>query len=117
MCMITAQNTCYFPAIIRGVYYSPIDALLWLCVPHDEAMSLVEASWRANVGLQKAPLSIVASVDGGRAVAAVYLGALQWAACNAFLEPVCRTRVEAERRLQKLVKGARRGCVGVCEVA
>ncbi|MFZ4537527.1 hypothetical protein [Propionivibrio sp.] len=79
-----------------------------LCVPRDEAMDLVAASWRSEE-----VICVVAYVDGGRTVAALRTPEGRWAACNAFLDDGCTTRREAERRLQKRLKRGRRGYVGV----
>lgn len=98
----------YFPATICHLYDSPIDALVALCVPRAEAMDLVVASWRDG-----AAESVLATVDGGRDVAALRTAQGRWAACHAFLEHDCSTRREAERLLQKLLKRGRQGCVGV----
>jgi hypothetical protein len=98
----------YFPAIVCAEYDSPIDALIGLCVPQDEATDLVAASWR-NGG----SACVVATIDGGRAVAALRTPEGRWAACNAFLDYGCSTPREAERQLQKLLKRGRRGVVGV----
>lgn len=98
----------YFPAILCAEYDSPIDALVGLCVPHDEAMDLVAASWRGGeTGC------LVTRVDGGRTVAVLPTPDGRWAACNAFLEACCATRSEAERELKKRLKRGRRGFVGV----
>ena len=97
----------YFPAIICAEFDSPIDALLSLCVPQDEATTLVAASWRHGEAA-----CVVSTIDGGRAVAALPTPDGRWAACNAFLDDVCTTRPEAERRLRRLVKRGRRGMVG-----
>ena len=59
----------YFPAVLCVLCDSPIDALVALCVPRDEAMELVAASWAGDP-----PCCVLASVDGGRSVAAL-LGA------------------------------------------
>ena len=101
----------YFPAILCAEYDSPIDALIGLCVPQDEAMNLVAASWRNG----EAPC-IVTTVDGGRSVAVLRTPEGRWAACNAFLDACCSTRSEAERQLQKRLKRGRRGYVGVLPV-
>jgi hypothetical protein len=98
----------YFPAIVCAEHDSPIDALISLCVPFDEAMDLVAASWRSDGGG-----CIVATIDGGRAVAALRTGGGRWAACNAFLDYLCPTPREAERQLGKLLKRGRQGLVGV----
>ena len=98
----------YFPAILCVECDSPIDALLALHVPQDEAMDLVAAAWadgRARC--------VLARVDGGRQVAAILLPGGRWAACNAFAGQLCATPREAERRLEKLLKQGRRGAVGV----
>lgn len=100
--------TPYFPAVICAEYDSPIDALVGLHVPQDEAMDLVAASWSGN-----GAGCVLATVDGGRNVAAILTPAGRWAACNAFVEECCSTRHEAERRLKKLLKRGRRGVVGV----
>jgi len=101
------SDTLFFPATVRAEYDSPIDALINLCVPHDEAMDLVTASWRDG-----GDLAVVTSVDGGRAVAAIRTPAGRWAACNAFPEYVCAVPSEAERSLRKILKRGRRGLVG-----
>jgi len=97
----------YFPAVVCVECDSPIDALLALCVPRDEAMDLVAASWRDDEGE-----CILTTVDGGRSVAAIRTPTGQWAACHAFLDHACATRKEAERQLGKLLKRGRRGYVG-----
>ena len=102
----------FLPAIVRDEYDSPIDALVNLCVPLGEAMDLVAASWRAG-----GDRSVVTTVDGGRAVAAILTPAGRWAACNAFPEYACAHRGEAERRLRKLQKRGRRGLLGQVDEA
>ena len=107
----TAMNECppevYFPAVICAIYESPIDALIGLHVPQDEAMDLVAAAWAGEEGA-----CVLATVDGGRSVAAIRLHDGRWAACNAFVGESCSTEKEAERRLQKLLKRGRSGLVG-----
>jgi hypothetical protein len=98
----------YFSAIVRDEYDSPIDALLALGVPRDEAMDLVAASWR-----QGGPDCIVTIVHGGRSVAVLPLPARRWAACNVFQGKVCTTAHEAERRLGKLLRRGRQDYVGM----
>ncbi len=100
----------YFPAVLCGEFDSPVDALRSLCVPHAEAMDLVAASWRgASV------LAILAAIDGGRRVAAIPLAAGRWAACHAYPEHAALSRPEAERRLQKFVRGKKRGVLGLLD--
>jgi hypothetical protein len=101
----------YFPAIVCVECDSPIDALVALCVPRDEAMAIVVASWRDEAAC------VVASVAGGRAVAALRTAQGRWAACNAFTDHCCATPGEAERQLAKLLKRGRRGLVGVLAAA
>lgn len=104
---MTESPIRYLPAIICAEYDSPIDALLGLHIPLDEAMDLVAAHWHGGaVGC------VLASADGGRAVAAILLPSGRWAACNAFVTHLCDRRSEAERQLRKLAKRGRRGCVG-----
>ena len=98
----------YFPAIVCVECDSPIDALVALCVPRDEAMDLVAASWRGNQ-----PACVVATVDGGRKVAALRTPEGRWAACNVFLDPCFATPGEAERELSKLLRRGRRGRIGM----
>lgn len=97
----------FFPAVVCADYDSPIDALVALCVPRDEAMDLVAASWRDKGGE-----CILTTIDGGRTVAAIRQRNGQWAACHAFVDHACATRHDAERQLGKLLKRGRRGCVG-----
>ena len=97
----------YFPAVVCVECDSPIDALLALCVPREEAMDLVAASWRSN-----ACECILTTVDGGRSVAALRTPAGRWVGCHAFLDHACTTRKEAERQLRKLLKRGRQGYVG-----
>ena len=97
----------YFPAVICAEYDSPIDALIGLHVPQDEAQDLVAAAWSSGDAR-----CIVAHVDGGRSVAALCLSDGRWAACNAFLEHSCVSRLDAERRLSKLLKRGKRGLLG-----
>lgn len=108
----TAMNECppeiYFPAVICTIHDSPIDALIGLHVPQDEAMDLVAAAWAGE-----SAACVLATVDGGRSVAAIRLPDGRWAACNAFVDEACSTRREAERRLQKLLKRGRSGTIGI----
>lgn len=71
----------YFPAIVCAIFDSPIDALVALCVPRDEAMDLVAAFWGEGDAV-----CIVATLDGGRPVAVLQTPEGRWAACNAFWE-------------------------------
>lgn len=106
--MSEASAPAYLPAIFCAEFDSPIDALVGLHVPQDEAMDLVAAAWHGGtVGC------ILANVDGGRAVAAIRRPNGRWAGCNAFPEHLCRSPGEAERMLKKLVKRGRKGLVGV----
>ena len=102
------QEPCYFPAIVCAEFDSPIDALVSLCVPADEAMDLVSATW--TTGEADCVMTVI---DGGRTVAALRTAQGRWAACNAFAGQLCATAREAERRLEKLLKQGRRGTVGV----
>ena len=97
----------FFPAIVCIECDSPIDALLALCVPRDEVMELVAASWH-----DERTDCILATVDGGRSVAAIRTPSGRWAACHAFLDHGGATRDEAERQLGKLLRRGRRGYVG-----
>ena len=99
----------YFPALVCHEFDSPIDALVSLCVPLDEATELVAASW---VAMPSGADCVVARIDGGRTVAALRTEQGRWAACNAFLEHCCATSAEAERRLRLLQKRGRSGRVG-----
>ena len=97
----------YFPAIVCTVCDSPIDALVALCVPRNEAMDLVAASWpESGAGC------LVTTLDGGRPVAVLLTPDGRWAACNAFLDLLCATPQEAGRRLEKLLRRGRQGYVG-----
>ena len=102
----------YFPAIVCAEFDSPVDALIGVHVPQDEALDLVMASWHDGPAE-----CVLACVDGGRAVAAIRMESGRWAACNAFPEQGGPSRAEAERRLKKILKRGRRGCVGAlpCE--
>ena len=97
----------YFPAVIRSEHHSAFDALVSLGVPRDEVMDLVAASWG------RPDESLVAWVDGGRAVAAIPVAPRCWAACNAYLEKSAPLRREAERELGKVLKRGKRGLVGL----
>jgi hypothetical protein len=97
----------YFPAIVCIVCDSPIDALVALCVPRQEAMELVTASrWSDATGC------IVATLHGGRPVAALLTPEGRWAGCNAFLDELFATPQEARKRLAELLRRGRRGYVG-----
>jgi hypothetical protein len=97
----------YFPAIVCIVCDSPIDALVALCVPRQEAMALVTASWAG-----KDTACIVTTLHGGRAVAALFTPEGRWVACNAFLDEMFATPQAANRRLAELLRRGRRGYVG-----
>ena len=97
----------YFPAIVCVVCDSPIDALVALCVPRDEAMMLVTASWGSGE-----TECIVATLHGGRPIAVLRTPEGRWAACNAFLDEMFATPQEAGRRLDRLLRRGRRGYVG-----
>ena len=105
---VTPAACRYFPAIVCDEFDSPVDALVALCVPRDEAMELVTASWSADPAF-----SLLATVDGGRHVAILRTDDGRWAACNAYPELACSNRREAERRLKKLEKRGRHGRIGV----
>ena len=108
MCATSIEDfNLYFPAVICAEYDSPIDALIGLHVPQDEAQDLVAAAWSSGDAR-----CIVAHVDGGRSVAAIRLPNGRWAACNAFPEHHCVSRPDAERRLSKLLKRGKRGLLG-----
>jgi hypothetical protein len=101
----------FFPAVLRSEHDSPIDALVALGVPREECMELVAACWhRAS---HDPGHSLLATVDGGRAVAVLPLTDGRWAACNAFPEQACSSRQEAARRAGKLAKRGRQALVGV----
>ena len=101
----------YFPAIICLECDSPIDALVALCVPRAEAMDLVAAAWAGDESA-----CLLATVDGGRMVAALRTSAGRWAACNAFLDKTFTTHDAAARELKKLLKRGRRGQIGSVRV-
>ena len=105
--MTDADSIRFLPLIVCAEFDSPIDALLSLCVPHDEAMDLVAASWSSD-GRD----CVATQIDGGRAVAVLRLADGRWAACNAYPRHACATRSEAERRLAKLRKRHQCGQVG-----
>ena len=97
----------YLPAIVCAVYDSPIDALIGMHLPQDEAMEVVAAAWHRGQ-----TRCVLAEVDGGRAVAAILSEDGRWYGCNAFPEPPCASLADAERQLKKLAKRGRQGCVG-----
>ena len=103
-----APADIFYPAIVRDKFDSPIDAFISLGVPSDEAMDVVAASWHAS-----GTGSMVATTYGGRSVAVVPLPTGHWAACNVFIEPLCSTQQEAERRIDRLLKPGTRGKAGV----
>ncbi|WP_291993717.1 hypothetical protein [Candidatus Accumulibacter sp. ACC003] len=96
----------YFPAIVCAEHDSPIDALVGLCVPRDEAMNLVTASWTDG-----AANCLMAIVAGGRTVVVLRTPERRWAACNAFCADLHATPQEAYRRLLQLLKRHRQGYV------
>lgn len=98
----------YFPAILCIECDSPIDALIAMCIPRDEAMDLVTAAWPLAA---EGPQCLVSVVDGGRPIVALRTPEGRWAGCNAFLDHACSTPDEAERLLSKLLKRGRRGYV------
>ncbi|MDR2613962.1 MAG: hypothetical protein LBC91_01360 [Candidatus Accumulibacter sp.] len=104
------RREIYFPAVICAEYDSPIDALVSLRVPRDEAMDLLAAAWADGTAG-----CVLARLDGGRHVAAIRLPGGRWGACNAFVEQSCATPHEAGRRLEKLVKRGRRGAIGAVQ--
>ena len=98
----------YFPAVLCVLCDSPIDALVALCVPRDEAMELVAAAWSDDQ-----PSCVLATLEGGRCVAALRTEDGRWAACNAFHELASATHRDAERALQKLLGRGRSGYIGI----
>ncbi len=97
----------YFPAIVCVVCDSPIDALVALCVPREEAMLLVTTSWR-----DRGARCIVTTLHGGRPIAVLPTPDGRWAACNAFMDELFATPQEAGSRLAQLLKRGRVGYVG-----
>ena len=97
----------YFPAVVCAEFDSPIDALVSLCVPLDEATTLVTASWQDD---RRRPL--VVTLDVGRSVAALMTDDGRWAACHAYLEHLTTNEQEALRQLGKLCKRGKRGMIG-----
>lgn len=95
----------YFPAIVRAERDSPVDALVAACVPQHEALDLVVAAW-----WQPAAYYLLATIEGGRSVVVVPTPDGRWAACNAFLDEMCRTAEEAEVCLSRKF-GRRKGYV------
>ncbi|MDR1162283.1 MAG: hypothetical protein LBM17_00395, partial [Candidatus Accumulibacter sp.] len=85
---------------VRAEFDSPIDALVHLHVPADEAADVVKASWHADGAVD----CHIATVDGGRQVAAIRTPEGRWAACMVLPGAPCATRAEAERRAEKLAK-------------
>ena len=106
--MSDASRNFFFPAIVCAEFDSPIDALVSLCVPYDEAMNLVASMWRSDDFS-----CVAATIKGGRTVAALRTEAGRWAACNAFPEHGGTTRSIAAHGLEKLLRRGRRGYVGV----
>ena len=98
---------CYFPAIVCLVCDSPIDALVALCLPRAEAMTLVATSWAD----QQADC-LVASLHGGRTIAVLRTPEGRWAACNAFMDPLFATPEAARRKLDQLLRRGRVGYIG-----
>ena len=111
--LIKIENPCgYFPAILCQTCDSPIDALVALCLPRDEAMLLVTSAWR-----KKGSDCLVATLHGGRKIAVLATPEGRWAACNAFMDELYATPQEAGKRLEQLLKRGRRGYVGYIELA
>ena len=106
-----SRTVRYFPAVLCAEYDSPIDALIALCVPRDEVMELVAASWGVEDAATE--VCILSTVDGGRSVAAIRTADRRWAACHAFPELACASRKDTERQLGKLLKRGRQGYVAV----
>jgi len=96
----------YFPAILRVECDSPIDALVALSIPRQEAMDLVAASWG-----NREPNCLIATTDGGRPVVVLLTREGRWAACNAFLNHPCETYQEADRFLSKVLRRHHHGYV------
>ena len=124
------RMVCLLPAISPPSSDSPVDALRSLCVPHEEAMDLVAASWfppSPRRAIKPADVcgtcerdecgqyALVTTIDGGRCVAVLRLNNGRWAACYAYPEQAATSRVEAERRLRRLTHGKKRGLVAVAE--
>ena len=96
----------YFPAIVCGEHDSPLDSLVAFCVPRDEAMNLVTASWTSS-----ASNCLIAELDGGRPVVVLRTPVGRWAACNAFFGDPCATPWQADQRLATLLKRHQHGYV------
>ncbi len=101
----------FVPVVVCSEHDSPIDALLAMHVPHDDASDAVTAALHAADGDLSAGFAVLAAVDGGRAVAAVRTEEGRWAAGNAFPEKASTTPAGAERELRRLLKRGRRGLV------
>lgn len=69
---------------------------------------LVAASWSGGEDAG----CIVATLHGGRTIAALNISEGRWAACNAFLDEIFATPQEAKSKLNRLLRRGRRGYVG-----
>lgn len=99
-----ADAACrHLPVIVRSEHDSVLDALLALDLPRGEVMDLVVATWGRPAG------AILATVDGGRPVAAVPLADGRWVAGNAYPEHASASAPEAGRQLARLLRRGRRG--------
>ena len=108
--MSSFEHKIYFPAVIHSVHASPIDALTSLCVPNDEASSIVIASW------YRSTQCLFAVVNGGRTVVAIKTGEVEWAACNTYLDYASPSFEEAKRQLERILKRGQNGMVGELEL-
>lgn len=101
----------HFPAVRCSLHHSPIDALVALGVPREEAMALVTATWHTGGD------TIFARIQGGRPVVAIGVAAGRWAACNAFPDKASTDPGEAKRQLDRLLKRGRQGYVAAASAA
>lgn len=110
----------FLPVTVRSTHVALFDALLALDVPYDEAMLLMFAHWHRPATHPGS--AILASIQGGRAVAAVpesdHSGRPpRWLAGNAYPQQADTDARIAARQLQRLLRRKQRGVLAQVDAA
>lgn len=104
------RQSHHYPAVAYAEFDSPIDALIALGIPRDEAQETLVATWSATYANHHTAVITATHTEQQYLIAALHLPSTRWAACKVFLEKAWSTPREVERRMGQLFKHHAREC-------